>query len=90
MSVAAGEANRGEPPLGACEPGSNDALEFSVEVCMIGSKPQSTASFGDIVWVDVDATDHISCRLIEHRVGECLAASEFLGMLDEIGTVLIE
>lgn len=90
MSVAAREANRGEPPLGAREPGSNDVLEFSVEVRMIGSDPQSTTSLGNIVWVDVDATDHISCRRIEHRVGEGLATSEFLGVLDEIGAILIQ
>lgn len=90
MSVAAWKANRGEPPIGACEPGSNDVLEFSVEVRMIGSDPQSTANLGNIVWVDVDATDHISCRRVENRVGEGLAASEFLGVLDEIGAILIQ
>jgi hypothetical protein len=90
MSVAARETNRRESPLGTCEPGSNDALEFAIEVCSIGSNPQSTTSLGNVVWVDVHATDHISCRRIEHCVGKGLTAREFLGMLDEIGKDVIQ
>jgi hypothetical protein len=90
LSVSAWEADGLKVPIRSAEPVSDHSLEFAIEVCSIGSNPQSTTSLGNVVWVDVHATDHISCRWIEHRVGKGLTAREFLGMLDEIGTVVIQ
>lgn len=65
-------------------------FELSIEVGSIGSNPHSTPSLGDIIRVDVYASDHISCRRVEHGVGESLTSIELLAVLSEVSQVLFE